>query len=47
MVDMNRLLIGYWREWRPDIFRWIAAILIFTLFAWVLTDYFDYFDHFR
>ena len=41
---MNRLLIDYWREWRPDILRWIAAILIFALFAWVIVDYFDYFD---
>ncbi len=45
--NMNRLLIGYWREWRPDILRWIAAALIFALFAWVMLDYFDYFDRFR
>ena len=36
--------LDYWREWRPDILRWIAAILIFALFAWVIVDYFDYFD---
>ena len=41
---MNRLLIDYWREWRPDILRWIAAILMFALFAWVIVDYFDFFD---
>ena len=41
---MNRLLIDFWREWRPDILRWIAAILIFALFAWVIVDYFDFFD---
>jgi len=44
---MNRLLTDYWREWRPDILRWIAAVLIFALFAWVILDYYDYFDHFR
>ena len=42
--NMSRLLIDYWREWRPDILRWIAGILIFTLFAWFIIDYFDYFD---
>ena len=31
---MNRLLIAL-AGWRPDILRWIAAILIFALFAWV------------
>jgi hypothetical protein len=41
---MNRLLIDHWREWRPDILRWIAVILIFALFAWFIVDYFDYFD---
>ena len=41
---MNRLLIDYWREWRPEILRWIAAILIFALFAWVIVDYFDFFQ---
>jgi len=49
---MNDLLISYWRQWRPDILRWIAAILIFALFAWVMLrsseglDYFDKFDLF-
>jgi len=43
-VAMNRLLIDCWRQWRPDILRWIAAILIFALFAWFIIDYFDYFD---
>jgi len=38
---MKKLLIDYWREWRPDILRSIAAILIFALFD---GDYFDYFD---
>jgi hypothetical protein len=38
------LLIDYWREWRPDVLRWIAAILIFALFAWFIADYFDFFD---
>ena len=47
LVNMNRLLIDYWREWRPEILRWLAAILIFGLFAWVMLDYYDYFDHFR
>ena len=41
---MKKLLIDYWREWRPDILRWIAAILISALFAWFIGDYFDYFD---
>ena len=41
---MSRLLIDYWREWRPEILRWSAAILIFTLFAWFIIDYFDYFN---
>ena len=41
---MNRLLIDYWKQWRPDILRWIAAILIFALFAWIIVDYFDFFD---
>ena len=41
---MNKLLIDYWREWRPDIYRWIAAIAIFALFAWIMVDYHDYFD---
>jgi len=45
--NMNKLLIGYWREWRPDILRWIAAIVVFALFAWIMVDYYDYFDHFR
>jgi hypothetical protein len=45
--NMNRLLIGYWRELRPDILRWIVAILIFAVFAWGILDYYDYFDHFR
>jgi hypothetical protein len=44
---MNSLLIAYWREWRPYVFRWTAAILIFALFALVMEEYFDYFDHFR
>jgi hypothetical protein len=42
--NMNRQLVDYWREWRPDILRWIGAILIFPLFAWVIVDYFDFFD---
>ena len=41
---MNKLLIAYWRDWRADIYRWIAAIAIFALFAWVMADYYDYFD---
>jgi hypothetical protein len=41
---MNPLLIDFWRKWRPDILRWIAAILIFALFAWIIVDYFDFFD---
>jgi hypothetical protein len=40
---MNRLLIDYWRARRPDILRWIAAILIFALFALFIVGYFDYF----
>jgi hypothetical protein len=36
---VDRLLAGR----RPDIFRWIAAILIFALFAWVIVEYFDFF----
>ena len=37
---MNRLLVDYWREWRPDILRWVAAsaLLIFALFAWFIVD---------
>ena len=27
--------LDYWREWRPDILRWAAAIFIFALFAWI------------
>jgi hypothetical protein len=38
------VLIDYRRQWRPDILRWIAAILIFALFAWIIVDYFDVFD---
>jgi outer membrane protein OmpA-like peptidoglycan-associated protein len=41
---MNRRLIGYWREWRSDILRWIAAIVIFALFAWVMSVLYDYFS---
>jgi len=41
------LLIAYWREWRPYIFRWIAAILIFALFAFFMEEYFNYFEYFR
>jgi hypothetical protein len=41
---MNKLLIAYWRDWRADIYRWIAAIAIFALFAWFMADYYDYFD---
>ena len=41
---MSKLLIAYWRDWRADIYRWIAAIAIFALFAWVMADYYDYFD---
>ena len=41
---MNKLLIAYWRDSRADIYRWIAAIAIFALFAWVMADYYDYFD---
>ena len=41
---MKRLLIDYWRQWRPDILRWIAATLIFALFAWIIVDYFDFFE---
>ena len=45
--DMNRQLIGYWRESAPDIFRWIAAIVFLALFVLVMVDYYDYFDRFR
>jgi hypothetical protein len=41
---MNRPLIDYWWDRRPDILRWIAAIAIFALFAWIMADYYDYFD---
>jgi hypothetical protein len=44
---MNRLLIAYWREWRPYIFGWTAAVVIFVLFAFFMEEYFDLFDHFR
>jgi len=44
---MARPLMAYWKQWRPTIFRWIAAILIFTLFALIMEEYFNYFDHFR
>jgi len=44
---MNRLLIANWREWRPYIFAWTTATLIFVLFAFVMEEYFDLFDHFR
>ena len=41
---MNKLLIAYWRDWRADIYRWIAAIAIFALFAWIMVGYHDHFD---
>jgi hypothetical protein len=37
---MNRTLINYLRQWRPDILRWIAVVLIFAVFAWIMLDYF-------
>jgi hypothetical protein len=46
---MDSRLIGYWRQWGPDIIRWIAAIGIFAAFAWVMTHFskgLDYFDKF-
>jgi hypothetical protein len=43
---MNRLLT-YWREWRPFISRWAAAVFISVLFASVMEEYFDLFSHFR
>jgi len=43
---MKRLL-AYRPEWRPYVFRWTAAIFIFALFAFVIEEYFDLFDHFR
>jgi len=46
---MDSPLIGYWRQWGPDIVRWIAAIVIFAVFAWVMTRYSKgagYFDKF-
>jgi hypothetical protein len=44
---MNNLLTACWQEWRPSIYRWAAAILIFVLFALAMEEYFDLFDHFR
>jgi hypothetical protein len=44
---MNNLLTAYWQEWRPAIYRWAAAIVIFALFAFVMEEYFDLFDRFR
>jgi len=44
---MNRLVIAYWREWRPSIYRWTAAISIFVLFALAMEAYFNHFDYFR
>lgn len=44
---MNDRLTAYWQEWRPTIYRWIAAIVIFVLFAFVMEEYFDFFDRFR
>jgi hypothetical protein len=41
---MDKLLINYWRVWRHDILRWIAAISIFALFAWLMLEYFNFFD---
>jgi hypothetical protein len=41
---MNRTLIDYLQQWRPDILRWIAAILVFAVFAWVMSFYFGNFD---
>ena len=46
---MNDQLISYWRQWSPDILRWIAAIVVFAIFAWVMTHFSkgsDYFDKF-
>jgi hypothetical protein len=37
-------LIDYWQMWRPEILRWIAAVVIFALFAWGVSEYFDYSD---
>jgi hypothetical protein len=50
-LHMNKLM-GYWLVWRPDIIRWVAAILIFAAFAAFMLwsskglDYFDSFDPF-
>jgi hypothetical protein len=46
------MLTSYWREWRPDILRWIAAIAIFAVFAAFMVwssrgeDYFASFEPF-
>jgi hypothetical protein len=37
-------MIDHLRQWRPDFLRWIAAILIFAVFAWVMLGYFGNFD---
>jgi hypothetical protein len=41
---MNRTLIDYLRQRRPDILRWSAAIVVFAVFAWVMLEYFGNFD---
>ena len=42
--NMNKTLINYFQQWRLDILRWIAAIAVFAVFAWVMLDYFNTFD---
>jgi hypothetical protein len=41
---MNTMWIDHLRQWRPDILRWIAAIVVFAVFAWVMLEYFSTFD---
>ena len=46
------MLTIYWRQWQPDILRWMAATVIFAVFAAFMLwssrgqDYFDHFDPF-
>jgi hypothetical protein len=41
---MNTTWIDHLRQRRSDILRWIAAIVIFAVFAWLMVEYFGNFD---
>jgi hypothetical protein len=41
---MNGTLMEYLRQWRPDILRWIVAIVVLAVFAGIMFAYFGNFD---